>query len=398
MNKILVLFTLLFALAFGANLLSVENPIADQYIVVFHENVTNAQVNNHFSSMLLRADNSTAVIHRYSTAIKGYSIKMPKLLLSTLLSDPMIDYIEQDQMMHALGCNTQTSSKAWGIARVSSATANPVPTSYIYSSNAGSGVTAYIIDTGILVSNVEFGTRARFGFKATSTWSDTDGNGHGTHVASTVAGATYGLAKNANLVAVKVLSDSGSGSNSGVIAGVDWVAQQGSGKKSIANMSLGGGYSAASNAAVDNCVKAGVLVAVAAGNDNKDASNYSPASSALALTVGATAQTNNGGIYVDTRSTFSNYGATVDVFAPGTGILGAYIGSNTATATLSGTSMASPHACGVGAVLLGDDNYNAGSLKAKIISLSKQNLITMGCGSNADCAKSPNKLLFNPCP
>jgi oryzin len=174
---------------------------------------------------------------------------------------------------------------------------------------------------------------------------NTDGNGHGTHCAGTIGSSTYGVAKSVSLVAVKVLGSDGSGTNSGVISGIQWVAQN-AGAKSVLSMSLGGSYSSAVNSAVRSCVSNGVTVVVAAGNDNRDASNYSPASEATAITVAAIDINDN-------RASFSNYGSLIDVFAPGVNILSTWIGSSTATNTISGTSMACPHVAGLAAYLIG---------------------------------------------
>jgi subtilisin family serine protease len=206
-------------------------------------------------------------------------------------------------------------------------------------------VNAYIIDTGIRRTHTQFGGRAVIGFDAINDGRNTnDCNGHGTHVAGTVGGSTYGVAKAVRLFAVRVLSCSGSGSTSGVIAGVDWVTANHI-KPAVANMSLGGGVSSALDTAVRNSIAAGVTYAIAAGNSNTNASNSSPARVAEAITVGASTQT-------DARASFSNFGSVVDIFAPGSGIRSSWFTSDTATASLSGTSMASPHVAGVAARFL----------------------------------------------
>ena len=202
---------------------------------------------------------------------------------------------------------------------------------------------AYIIDTGILRTHTQFGGRALAGFDAFG-GNGTDCNGHGTHVAGTVGGSTYGVAKGVRLFAVRVLSCSGSGSNSGVIAGVNWVTANHS-DPAVANMSLGGGASTALDTAVRNSIAAGVTYAIAAGNSNQNAANSSPARVSQAITVGATTST-------DARSSFSNFGSVVDIFAPGSSIRSAWITSTSATASLSGTSMAAPHVAGVAARFL----------------------------------------------
>ena len=241
---------------------------------------------------------------------------------------------------------TQTGAP-WGIARLSHR--SPGSTSYVYDSSAGAGTCAYVIDTGIYTAHSQFGGRATWLANYAGDGSNTDGNGHGTHVAGTIGGSTYGVAKQTKLYAVKVLDASGSGTNSGVIAGMNYVATDAQTRScpngTVANMSLGGGSSSTVNSAARALVSSGVFLAVAAGNDNANAANYSPASESTVCTVGATTST-------DARSSFSNYGAVVDIFAPGTSILSAWIGSTSATNTISGTSMATPHIAGLGAYLL----------------------------------------------
>jgi cerevisin len=259
-------------------------------------------------------------------------------------------------------------------------------TKYLYNSIDGEGITAYIVDTGINIHHVDFEGRATWGATIPEGDADEDGNGHGTHVAGTIGGKIHGVAKKANLVAVKVLRSNGSGSMSDVVSGVQWVAeahalavkeaQKASGssksKASVANMSLGGGFSRALNMAVNAAVDAGVHFAVAAGNDNRDACQYSPASAEKAITVGATTIT-------DDRAWFSNYGKCTDVFAPGHNIKSTWIGSKTATNTISGTSMASPHVCGLMAYLLSlEEDPSAVTpkqLKDKIIELATRKII-----------------------
>jgi len=261
------------------------------------------------------------------------------------------------------------------------------------------------LDTGIFLEHNEFktadgnGVRAKFAFKAEASWSDTDRHGHGTHVASTVAGLVYGVAKSAMVYTVKVLSDSGSGSTAGVIAGVNYVkGQWAANKKLTANMSLGGGFSLALNAAVNDAVTAGVSFIVAAGNDNSDAKDYSPASAANAITIGATAE---GPGQVDNRASYSNFGTSVDIFAPGSSIVGAWIGSVTATNTISGTSMASPHVCGITALLLGDHpagHFSPATLKQHINSSASPNKVNLVCSRLLPiCNASPTAMAYNGC-
>jgi serine protease len=275
---------------------------------------------------------------------------------------------------------------------------------YYHPSHGGDDVYSYIVDTGILLRHVEFEGRATFGANYAGGVND-DCNGHGTHVAGTVGGATYGIARKVNLVSVKVLNCQGSGTNAGVISGVNFVSTNCGNRKCTANMSLGGGYSAALNNAVGAAVDNGIPFAVAAGNENQNACNVSPASEPKAITVGSTAQQAVGGSesQIDVRSSFSNFGTCVDVFAPGSSIRSAWIDSTGAgrldrVNTISGTSMASPHVCGVASLLL-QDNPNASP--AQIVKLitdrASAGVITLNCGSSAICNASPNLLLFTDC-
>jgi len=231
---------------------------------------------------------------------------------------------------------------------------------------------------------------------------NTDCNGHGTHVAGTVGGKLYGVAKQVTLIAVKVLDCAGSGSNAGVISGINWVATSKASRKrpSVANMSLGGGKSTATDNAVNAAVKAGVTMAVASGNDNKDACNYSPASAADAISVGATGTDADGRNQVDNRAYFSNFGTCVDVFAPGLEITSAWIGSkNNEITTISGTSMATPHVCGVVALYLqAHPTATPATIKQWIITNASQGIVQMDCaGAGSTCANSPNTFLYSPC-
>jgi subtilisin family serine protease len=325
-----------------------SEPSAAHYIVVLHDNVDpDAVARDHgrrFGAQVERV---------YHNALKGYVATFKGTGAADVAQDPRVDFVELDQKVTVQTTSPQTiddNTGPWGLDRIDDKTG--LDGSFGWTAD-GSGVTAYIIDTGIQTTHTEFGGRATVG---TDTIGDgnngQDCDGHGTHVAGTVGGATYGVAKNVSLVSVRVLDCTGSGSWSGVIAGIDWVAQNHP-AKAVANMSLGGPASTAVDTAVANAIKAGVTFAVAAGNGNQggigqDACKYSPARVPTALTVGATDRT-------DTKSSWSNYGKCVDWFAPGVGILSAYGhtgSSDTATATMSGTSMATPHTTGVVALYL----------------------------------------------
>ena len=281
----------------------------------------------------------------YAHVLNGFAGAMSDAARAGLLRDARVVRVEADGIAHT---TTTQSNATWGIDRTDQ---RPLPLSGTYTyTNTGSGVTAYIIDTGIRYTHTEFGGRAVFGYDAFG-GNGSDCNGHGTHVAGTVGGATYGIAKNVTLVAVRVLDCGGSGTWSGVIAGMDWVtANHAAGTPAVANMSLGGGANSSVDAAVDRMIDDGVSVAVAAGNGNRggrqqDACGYSPARVPRAMTIGATTKT-------DSKTSWSNYGPCVDWFAPGAGITSAWYQSDTQLDTISGTSMATPHVAGVAALYL----------------------------------------------
>ncbi|KAL1867928.1 hypothetical protein Daus18300_006203 [Diaporthe australafricana] len=289
---------------------------------------------------------------------KGFAAQITGEALDAIANLEDVEFIEQDAIIKlnyqpeevthtdtAKRALTTTTAGSWGLGRISHKALST--STYVYdTAGAGSGVCAYVIDTGILTTHTQFGGRASFLANYADS-SNTDGNGHGTHVAGTIGGTTYGVAKSVTLYAVKVLDSSGSGTTSGVISGINFVASDAPSRScsSVANMSLGGSKSTALNSAAAALVNAGVFLAVAAGNDGANAANYSPASEATACTVGATTS-------ADALASYSNYGAVVDILAPGSSIVSSYIGSTSATATLSGTSMASPHIAGLGAYFL----------------------------------------------
>ena len=347
--------------------------IPGQYIVVLKAAAPAAQVMNAVVPMP-----GVRIQAVYVAAINGFAAKLSPEALAQLEADPNVAYIEQDQWMRADA--TQTGA-TWGIDRVDQRNL-PLSGTYTYT-NTGAGVTAYIIDTGINTTHNEFGGRASVGYDAIGDGRNgIDCNGHGTHVSGTVGGTTYGIAKSVTLKAVRVLDCSGSGSNSGVIAGVDWVTANHSGA-SVANMSLGGGASTALDNAVTNSINSGVSYAIAAGNSNKNACNYSPARTPSAMTVGATTST-------DARASYSNYGACLDLFGPGSSITSSWIGSNSATNTISGTSMATPHVAGVAALYLqSNPTASAATVRNALVANATSGKVT-SAGRN-----SPNLLLFS---
>jgi aqualysin 1 len=318
--------------------------IPDRYIIVFHDNVANGRA---VATQMVRA--ARGELHYvYGSALNGFAATLPAQAVANLQRNPNIALIEQDAVVTR---NTTTQAGAtWGLDRIDQAT-RPLNGTYVYN-HTGAGVRAYILDTGIRAGHVEFTGRLLPGYTAINDGRGTeDCDGHGTHVAGTVGGSLYGVAKGVSLVPVRVLDCTGSGTWTGVIAGIDWVTQQRIQNPSVpmvANMSLGGGASSTVDLAVANSVRAGVVQVVAAGNSNANACNYSPAREPLALTVGATTSS-------DSRASYSNFGPCLDLFAPGSSITSAWISNNQSAAILSGTSMASPHVAGVAALILEQD-------------------------------------------
>jgi subtilisin family serine protease len=365
-----------------------RNRIEGQYIVVFDPDRLEAPRGLARAPGLAVAAENAAVdvasryggqVDRvYGHALQGFSLHAPEHVVARMLEDPRIAFIEEDAEV----TTTATQSGAtWGLDRVDQR-ALPLDGTYVYDYTA-SNVRAYIVDTGILASHSDFGGRVLSGYTAINDGrGSNDCNGHGTHVAGTVGGATWGVAKSVRLVPVRVLGCNGSGTNSGVIAGIDWVRNNHV-KPAVANMSLGGGASSAVDTAVNNLNNAGVTVVVAAGNDNSNACNYSPARASGAYTVGSTASN-------DSRSSFSNYGSCLNIFAPGSSIRSAWYTSNTSTNTISGTSMASPHVAGAAALYLG--RYPSSSpttVKSWLTNNATTGRVT-GAGSG-----SPNRLLYS---
>jgi len=377
--------------------------IANQYIVVLKKETPDSVAQVQIENVKAQIGKEN-ILHTYTTVLKGFSAVLTPAQLLQIRQNPFVSYVEVDSVVKASkveqgSCISQTQG-SWGQTRIAEEQLN-LDGTYSASSTAGEGVTAYVVDTGIYVHNVDFDGRAHFGFKAMAAWSNTDNNGHGTHVASTVGGKTYGVAKKVTLYAVKVLGDNGQGTDSGVIAGVDWVASnytKGGKKPSTANLSLGGGKSLVLNAAVNEAVLLGITFVVAAGNSNDNACDYSPSSASSAITVGSTDVGAGLNGEVDIRSYFSNYGSCLNVFGPGSLIKAAWIGTPTATNTISGTSMASPHVCGIVALLLADNpKLTPNQLRNTIVGDANPNMIDLKCGTNPICKESPNLLAYNGC-
>ncbi|MEU1367900.1 S8 family peptidase [Streptomyces sp. NPDC005803] len=308
--------------------------VSGSYIVMLDRKADKAKLAEEYGGELKRT---------YSSALNGFSADgLSRAEAERLAADPAVSKVVQNKKFHL--STTQDDPPSWGLDRIDQAeTAGDH--AYSYPDSAGEGVTAYVIDTGVRTTHQEFGGRAGSGFDAVDDDdSADDGNGHGTHVAGTIAGATYGVAKKAKIVAVRVLDDSGSGTTEQVVAGIDWVTENHQGP-SVANMSLGGGADEALDAAVKKAIASGVTFAVAAGNESSDAGEGSPSRVPEAITVASSTVD-------DEQSSFSNYGPVVDIYAPGSDITSSWNDSDDASHTISGTSMATPHVVGAAAVYL----------------------------------------------
>ncbi|GAB7037809.1 MULTISPECIES: S8 family peptidase [Catenuloplanes] len=360
-----------------------EAAIDGSYLVVFKDTAAGApgtakaRASVPGTAKSLAAAYGADVKQTWSGAVSGFHAGMSAAEAQRLAANPAVAYVEQDQRFSTEA--TQTNA-TWGIDRIDQR-ARPLSTTYTYP-NTASNVRAYVLDTGILTTHSQFGGRAVSGYDFVSNDSNaTDCNGHGTHVAGTIGGSTYGVAKAVQLVAVRVLDCSGGGTTTGVVNGINWVRTNAV-KPAVANMSLGGGVSTTLDNAVNSAISAGITFSLAAGNSNANACNSSPARVAAGITVGATTNT-------DARASYSNYGTCLDIFAPGSSITSAWYTSTSATSTISGTSMAAPHVAGAAALVLSaNPAYTPAQVRDYLVNNSTPNVVTSpGTGS-------PNRLLY----
>ncbi|WP_309895280.1 S8 family peptidase [Archangium sp.] len=359
-----------------AQLLRKPKSIPDEYIVVLRDDVKSMAGASAVAEEMA-APRGGQVMHAYAHALKGFAVRMPEARVRELLNDPRVAYIEENAVVSVSG--TQTGA-TWGIDRLDQVSL-PLNQTYNYNPD-GTGVHAYIIDTGMRLTHAQYTGRVGNGFDAITTGGNAnDCHGHGTHVAGTVGGTTWGVAKKVTLHPVRVLDCAGSGTDAQVIAGLDWVTANHV-KPATANMSLGGDASQALDDAVERMIAAGVVTAVAAGNDSGNACSYSPARTPNALTVGSTTTS-------DARSSFSNFGTCLDIFAPGSSITSASSSSDTASTSMSGTSMASPHVAGAAALYL---QLNPTATPAQVMSALTTNATANKVTSPG--TGSVNKLLY----
>ncbi|MEV7617460.1 S8 family serine peptidase [Streptomyces sp. NPDC089799] len=318
----------------------------------------------------------------YDSVFQGFSAELSERQARRLAADPAVAAVVQNRQVKLDA--SQPNPPSWGLDRIDRRRL-PLEKRYDYPDSAGQGVTVYVVDTGVRISHSDFGGRARYGFDAIDGGTSEDGHGHGTHVAGTVAGATYGVAKKAKIVSVRVLNSQGSGTTAQVVAGLDWVTKNAV-KPAVVNMSLGGDPDVALDTAVSNSIKAGLTYTIAAGNEGKDASTHSPARVPTAITVGATND-------IDSRASFSNTGKLVDLFAPGEDILSAGNGWDQDARILSGTSMAAPHVAGAAALYLSTHKTSTPAQVATALTTNATTRSLQDIGSG-----SPNRILFTGTP
>ncbi|EWY97176.1 hypothetical protein FOYG_05650 [Fusarium oxysporum NRRL 32931] len=379
--------------------------VPDSYIVMYKPNMKSGSKQKHEHTITSKAKTKgkEGVIENINLGgFQGYIAEIPASELKDVINSDLVAYIEKDTVVNITAAAafpfgpltkrayTNQQRAPWGLARISHAPNPNSPgfdSSYYYDTTAGAGTNVYIIDTGIRITHKEFSDgRATWGANFISGSPNTDEYGHGTHVAGTIGGKTYGVAKSCQMLAVKVLDKTGSGTMAGVIQGLQWTVKnakaRGVTKKAVINMSLGGYYTAAVNDAVKAATDAGLTVVVAAGNSDDDASYYSPASAPSAITVGAVEASNY-------RTAWSNYGSSVDIFAPGSGVLSSWHLSDSGSRYLSGTSMAAPHVAGLAAYFISKEGIRgSAAVTQRILTAAIPNVVSDPNGSN-------NRLAYN---
>ncbi len=364
--------------------------LPDQYIVTLKADAARATPVRTLAQRLVGNVGGGEILHTYDRALKGFAVRLPAAAIEALAASPLVERVEQDQFFDLV--DTQTSAP-YNLDRIDQR-ALPLSGTYSYPSNAGVGVHVYVVDTGLRATHVDFAGRVGtgrnfapntngglgcqlFGFNCPTPdpTNTNDCQGHGTHVSGTAMGTTYGIAKQSVVHPVRVFSCSGSTATSTIIAGIDWITANRV-LPAVANLSLGGGASTSMDNALTAMINAGVVAVVAAGNDNANACSYSPARVPAAITVGATTST-------DARASYSNYGSCLDIFAPGSNVVSASYQSDTGTATMSGTSMASPLVAGVVArYLVGSPSATAAQASSALTSTATVGVVTSpGSGS-----------------